>query len=87
MIVPNLAPALLLGVTVATLIGAVVHALRGRTTRDFFGIWIVSQGGFWLAHAAASLVNAPLYSVGDLQMVAGVAGSVVLLALAIVTHR
>ncbi len=83
----NLVPGIVLGLVSATLIAALMHVVRGRTLRDLFSIWMISQAGFWLGHIAATLLGAPLYMIGDLQIVAGVAGSGAALALAIVTHR
>ena len=84
---PALLPAIVLGLTCGTLIAALAHALRGRTLRDLLSMWLIGQIGFWLGHIAAALYGAPLFMVGDLQIVAGVAGSGAALALAIVTHK
>lgn len=87
MIVPALALPLTLGAVCATALAAAVHVWRGRTRRDLLTIWLVAQAGFWIGHLAASLVGAPLYAVGDLQVVAGLAGGATALGARIVASR
>jgi hypothetical protein len=83
----TLLPVILLGVITATLIGSIVHVVRGRTISDFVSIWLIAQIGFWLGHGVAVVFRAPLYTVGDLQIVAGVAGTLLALGIAIVRHK
>jgi hypothetical protein len=83
----TLLPVIVLGVITATLIASLVHVVRGRTMRDFVSIWLVAQAGFWLGHGIAVVFNAPLYTIGDLQIVAGFLGTILALGIAIVRHR
>lgn len=83
----TLLPVIVLGVVAATLIASLVHVVRGRTMRDFASIWLIAQAGFWLGHGIAVVFNAPLYTIGDLQIVAGLLGTILALGIAIVRQR
>ena len=84
---PTLLPAILLGMVTATMLAALFHLARGRTFWDLLAIWLVALAGFWAGHGAAVIFDAPLFVVGDLQIVAGVAGCVLALISAIVSHK
>ena len=85
MIVPTIVPALLLGVVSSTLLAAVMHLTRGRTMRDLGVIWLAVSVGFWLTAIAAAWLRAPLYAIGELQLIAGLVGGLV--AALIVTRK
>jgi len=87
LILPALLLPLLLGVVVATLIAAVVHLTSGRSARDLAVIWIRVQIGFWLAHLTAVVFGLQIYGVGDLQIVEGIAGALLVSAWQIVTQK
>ena len=84
---PTVFPAILLGVTISTLLAAVAHLLRGQNLRDLASIWLIAQAGFWPAQVLASLVRAPLWPIGELQWLAGLGGGVLALALTIVSRK
>ncbi len=77
MIVPTVLPAVVLGVVSSTMLAAVMHLTRGSTLRDLTVIWIAVSAGFWLSALAAAWLRAPLYTVGQLQLIAGLAGGLV----------
>jgi len=77
MIVPTVVPAVLLGVVSSTMLAAVVHLTRGSTIRDLIVIWIAVSLGFWLAAIAAAWLRAPLYTIGELQLIAGLVGGTI----------
>ena len=83
----TLLPVIVLGVIAATLIASLVHVVRVRTVRDFASIWLIAQAGFWLGHGIAGVFNAPLYTIGDLQIVSGLLGTIPAMGIAIVRHR
>ena len=80
-------PVIVLGGVTATLVAALVHWVRGRTMRDFLRLWLYAQIGFWLGHGVAIAFNAPLYTIGDLQIIPAAAGSLLATGIAIVRHR
>ncbi len=84
---PAFFPAVLLGVTISTMLAAVAHLLRGQTMRDLASIWLIVQVGFWPAHWLASLSHAPLWPIGELQWLAGLGGGALALTLAIVSRK
>lgn len=77
MIVPIALPAVVLGVVTSTMLAAVMHLTRGNTLRDLGVIWVAVSAGFWLSALAAAWLRAPLYTVGQLQLIAGLAGGLV----------
>lgn len=83
----NLLPALLLGLVVSTLMATALHVLRGQHMRALLPFWLTVQVGFWLAAVVAAIVRAPLYTVGELQLIAGIAGGLLAAALSIVTQK
>ncbi|MCA1553704.1 MAG: hypothetical protein LC737_04935 [Chloroflexi bacterium] len=87
MVVPTVVPSIVLGVIAGTILAAVVHLIRGDSVRGLFRLWVAAQLGFWIAAVGAAWVRASLYTVGELQVVAGAAGSALAIALLIVTHR
>lgn len=87
MMVPAVAVPVVFGVVAATMLAALAHLLRGQNTRDLLGMWLRVQAGFWLAHVIAALLNLPLYTVGDLQIVAAVAGGALAAVLGIIAAR
>ena len=84
MIVPTVVPALVLGLVSSTMLAAVMHLTRGNTLRDLAVIWLAVSSGFWVSAVAAAWLRSPLYTVGELQLVAGLAGG---LAAALVVTR
>ncbi len=85
MMVPTVVPAVLLGVVSSTMLAAVVHLTRGNTIRDLIVIWIAVSLGFWLAAVAAAWLHAPLFTIGELQLIAGLVGGMI--AALIVTRK
>jgi hypothetical protein len=83
----TLLPAIVLGGVMATLVAALVHWVRGRTMRDFVRLWVYAQIGFWLGHGLAVAFNAPLYTIGDLQIIPAAVGSLLATGIAIVRHK
>lgn len=83
----TLLPVIILGGVTATLVAALAHWMRGRTMRDFLRLWAYSQIGFWLGHGAAVAFNAPLYTIGDLQIIPAAVGSLLATGIAIVRHK
>jgi hypothetical protein len=84
---PALLPPILLGITVATTLAAITHLWCGGTLRNLAALWLFIQIGFWVAHFGAALIRAPLYAIGDLQIVAATTGGLVISALLIVTRK
>ena len=87
MIVPAVALPLALGTVCASALAAAAHVWRGHTRRDLLTIWLVTQAGFWIGHWAASLLGVPLYTVGDLHVVAGLAGGAAAIGTQIAASR
>ena len=59
------------------MLAAVMHLTRGRTMRDLAVIWLAVSVGFWLTAIAAAWLRAPLYAIGELQLIAGLVGGLV----------
>ncbi len=78
---------IVLGAVVATMIAAGAYVARGRSRRDLLVWFVAAQGGFWGAHLIAALFRLPILTVGDLQIVAGIAGGVTAIVLQIVAAR
>jgi len=76
-----------LGLTVATMLAALTHLWLGGSLRSLLCLWLLIQMGFWGAAIAAALARAPLYTIGDLQIVAATAGGLAISVLKIVTRR
>jgi quinol-cytochrome oxidoreductase complex cytochrome b subunit len=69
------------------MLAALTHLWCGGSLRDLLGTWLLVQMGFWGADIAAALFRAPLYTIGDLQIVAATAGGFVISVFQIVTRR
>ncbi len=76
-----------LGVVIATMIAAGAYVVRGRAPRDLLVWWVTAQAGFWGAHLVAALFRLPLYTVGDLHIIAGIVGGATAIVLQIVATR
>ena len=87
MTAPALLPPVVLGLTVATMLAAFTHLCLGGSLRSLLALWLLVQIGFWAADFAAALFRAPLYTVGDLQIVAATTGGVAISVLKIVTRK
>ena len=87
MTAPALLPPVVLGVTVATMLAAFTHLWLGGSLRSLLSLWLVIQLGFWAADFAAALLRAPLYTIGDLQIVAATTGGLAISILKIVTRK
>ena len=84
---PALLPPLILGLTVATMLAAFTHLWLGGSLRSLLSLWLFVQIGFWASNFAAALARAPLYTIGDLQIVAATTGGVAVSVLTIVRRR
>jgi hypothetical protein len=82
-----LAPSIVLGLITATMLAAIAHLMRGHTLHDLLSIWLAVQIGFWVVALVAAWLRAPLFTVGELQLGAGLIGGVTSLGIAIVTHK
>lgn len=71
--------AVLLGISVPILLGAVFHLWRGGPGWRLGLYIILSMMGFWLGHWAANSRGWDFLNVGALQMGAGLIGSVIVL--------
>ncbi len=80
-------PSLLLGLICGTLVAATLHVMRGQNIRDLVALWLFVQMGFWSAHFAANLLRAPLWSVGDLHLLAALVGGTLAGGFAIVRRK
>ena len=87
MTAPALLPPIVLGLTVATLLAALMHLLTGGPLRSLISLWLRIQIVFWVADVAAAAMRAPLYAIGDLQIVAATAGGLAIGILTIVTRK
>lgn len=71
--------ALVLGMVISTLYGALFHFLRGgglgRLALYIFLAWV----GFWSGHFLGLLVNWPIFMVGSLALGSGTLGSLIVL--------
>ena len=84
---PALLPPVVLGLTVATMLAAFTHLWLGGSLRNLLSLWLLIQIGFWASDFAAALARAPLYTIGDLQIVAATTGGLAISVLKIVTRR
>jgi hypothetical protein len=84
---PALLPPVVLGLTVATMLAAFTHLWLGGSLRSLLSLWLLIQLGFWAADIAAALFRAPLYTIGDLQIVAATTGGLAISILKIVTRK
>lgn len=87
MTAPALLPPIVLGLTVATMLAAITHLWLGGPLRSLLSLWLFVQIGFWAADFAAALYRAPLYTIGDLQIVAATTGGLVISIFSIVTRK
>lgn len=87
MTAPALLPPIVLGLTVATLLAAIIHLLTGGPLRSLLSLWLRIQVVFWAADVAAAVLRAPLYAIGDLQIVAATAGGLAAGIFTIVTRK
>lgn len=74
-------PAVMFGVLVATLLGALFHLWRGGSILRLLFFIVLSWAGFWIGHFLGRSLNFDILVLGSLQIGAGIIGSLVLLAL------
>ena len=69
------------------MLAALTHLWLGGSLRSLLALWLYVQIGFWAADFAAALFQAPLYTIGDLQIVAATTGGLAIGVLNIVTRK
>jgi dipeptide/tripeptide permease len=72
-------PAILLGFTIASLLGALYHLLRGGGTGRLLFYIALAWGGFWGGHFLGVLSGWMLWSVGPLRIGWGSLGALLVL--------
>ena len=74
-------PAILLGVVLSTLYGALFHAWRGGGLRKLAVLILLSWGGFWTGQIAGAALNMTIGRVGTLLLGPATAGSFLVLVI------
>jgi uncharacterized membrane protein YeaQ/YmgE (transglycosylase-associated protein family) len=74
-------PALLLGLILSTLYGALFHLWRGGNAGRLLLYLLLSWSGFWLGQLIGNLFNVTFDLVGLLHVVTATLGSLVFLAI------
>lgn len=73
-------PGLLLGMIIASLIGALFHLLRGGGLGRLLLYLLMAWVGFWAGHILGAIQNWTFLSIGPLRLGTAVIGSLVALS-------
>jgi hypothetical protein len=61
-------PAILLGLVLSSLYGALYHLVRGGTGRRLLAYLIAGWVGFWVGHLAGDIFGITFFSVGPIRL-------------------